>query len=228
MRSARARHAPLYAQPTLPRESDAPVQCSAVPCAVCSAVQAALVVAAAAAALAAAPAAASAAAAAAPAPTPAPTRVAFSSAAHARGGAPPPLSPATTKGAMRGSLRLLAAAALPHRSAPTGAPTESPAALPINCPARSRRCGPLFDNAHCNCLRGRLYCNTQNGWCGSTMAHKKAQPGDEYDCSTLPSRCRPTSSPTHSSPGCSFEAPKLRGRYCGAWPDAGGDEFDWT
>jgi len=44
------------------------------------------------------------------------------------------------------------------------------------------RCGPLFGGRKCNCSGWEEYCNTNNGWCGNTDAHKNAQEGTEYDC----------------------------------------------
>jgi len=52
------------------------------------------------------------------------------------------------------------------------------------------RCGPKFDGRKCNCSGWEKYCNTDNGWCGDTDAHKNAQPGTEYDCKD-PGRCGP-------------------------------------
>ena len=46
------------------------------------------------------------------------------------------------------------------------------------------RCGPLFGGKRCNKNLGDerwIYCNTANGWCGNTDAHKNWQEGDEYD-----------------------------------------------
>merc|ERR1712150_136975 len=52
------------------------------------------------------------------------------------------------------------------------------------------RCGPLFSGRRCDCSGWEIYCNTDNGWCGETDAHKDAQAGDQYDC--RPSgRCGP-------------------------------------
>lgn len=47
---------------------------------------------------------------------------------------------------------------------------------------RGGRCGPKFQNRKCNCSGYEKYCNTANGWCGNTSAHKNAQKGDEFDC----------------------------------------------
>ena len=34
----------------------------------------------------------------------------------------------------------------------------------------------------CNCNGRKIYCNTDNGWCGDSDSHKHAQRGDEYNC----------------------------------------------
>jgi len=45
------------------------------------------------------------------------------------------------------------------------------------------RCGPLFGGKRCNqnLIGYAVYCNTDNGWCGTTNAHKNAQSDDIYD-----------------------------------------------
>jgi len=45
------------------------------------------------------------------------------------------------------------------------------------------RCGPQFRGHRCNkhLKSYALYCNTDNGWCGDTDAHKNAQSTDIYD-----------------------------------------------
>lgn len=44
------------------------------------------------------------------------------------------------------------------------------------------RCGPEYGG---RCNKGladyAVYCNTANGWCGTTDEHKNAQASDEYD-----------------------------------------------
>ena len=41
----------------------------------------------------------------------------------------------------------------------------------------------MFGNVRCNQNQDSLYlyCNEDNGWCGNTIAHRDAQPSDEYD-----------------------------------------------
>ena len=45
------------------------------------------------------------------------------------------------------------------------------------------RCGPIFNYVRCNknLKSWALYCNTDNGWCGDTPAHRDAQSSDAYD-----------------------------------------------
>jgi len=55
------------------------------------------------------------------------------------------------------------------------------------CPMLSEvqgRCGPLY--GRCNKLEAAwaVYCNTRNGWCGDSDAHRDAQEGDMYDFKT--------------------------------------------
>jgi hypothetical protein len=63
---------------------------------------------------------------------------------------------------------------------------------PDSCPSISTngRCGPLYNNTVCGGRPWAIYCNTQNGWCGNSSAHKHAQPGNKYDNAVIPSRCR--------------------------------------
>merc|ERR1719261_501598 len=60
--------------------------------------------------------------------------------------------------------------------------------------AAKGRCGPLFGNQKCvgtySGKGGMEYCNTRNGWCGVTSAHKNAQPGNRFDYCP-PGRCGP-------------------------------------
>merc|ERR1711982_75696 len=87
----------------------------------------------------------------------------------------------------------------PYYGQPTKSPTPEPTRYPttgsptaqtvsqsnqnekISDPNKGR-CGPLFGGRSCDCTGWELYCNTANGWCGQTNAHKNAQRGDEYDC----------------------------------------------
>jgi len=87
----------------------------------------------------------------------------------------------------------------PYYGQPTKSPTPEPTGYPttgsptaqtvsqsnqneeISDPNKGR-CGPLFGGRSCDCTGWELYCNTANGWCGQTNAHKNAQSGDEYDC----------------------------------------------
>ena len=51
------------------------------------------------------------------------------------------------------------------------------------------RCGPYYGGrCNKNLPSNAEYCNTENGWCGNTNAHKNAQPGDEFDW--ISSACR--------------------------------------
>lgn len=53
------------------------------------------------------------------------------------------------------------------------------------------RCGPKFGGALCaGNPSWAVYCNTENGWCGKTEAHKTAQPGNDFDLSSLPDTCK--------------------------------------
>jgi len=63
------------------------------------------------------------------------------------------------------------------------------------CPAIDSgwRCGPLVGNTHCKSPVDQ-FCNEENGWCGSTAAHRDAQPSDAYDYESIPISCRPASS----------------------------------
>ena len=51
-----------------------------------------------------------------------------------------------------------------------------------NCGISCGRCGPLFDGAQCP-GGGADYCNSENGWCGHSHAHKAAADadGNTYD-----------------------------------------------
>ena len=66
------------------------------------------------------------------------------------------------------------------------------------------RCGPLYWGRVCNCNGYEVYCNTDNGWCGTSNAHKNAQPCKLYDCpsrgqkATLNPTNQPTPNPTPS------------------------------
>ena len=42
-------------------------------------------------------------------------------------------------------------------------------------------CGPGIGRCNKDIDEDSIYCNTENGWCGNTTAHRDAQPGDEYD-----------------------------------------------
>ena len=44
------------------------------------------------------------------------------------------------------------------------------------------RCGPEW-GGRCNkyLVDYAVYCNVENGWCGTSDDHKNAQDGDEYD-----------------------------------------------
>ena len=47
------------------------------------------------------------------------------------------------------------------------------------------RCGPQFGGrCNKNLADWAVYCNTANGWCGTTCRHRYAQDGDEYDWSS--------------------------------------------
>ena len=57
--------------------------------------------------------------------------------------------------------------------------------LDVECHPLSKtlgRCGPKW-GGRCNkdLVDYAVYCNTENGWCGITDAHKNEQIGDEYD-----------------------------------------------
>ena len=49
------------------------------------------------------------------------------------------------------------------------------------------RCGPLAGYSRCGGGGSTpepdhaIYCNEENGWCGNTLAHRDAQPGNSYD-----------------------------------------------
>ena len=44
------------------------------------------------------------------------------------------------------------------------------------------RCGPQFGGrCNKNLADWAVYCNTYNGWCGTSCRHRYAQDGDEYD-----------------------------------------------
>ena len=43
------------------------------------------------------------------------------------------------------------------------------------------RCGPDYGRCNKDVREEAEYCNTENGWCGNSDAHKNAQIGDEYD-----------------------------------------------
>ena len=54
------------------------------------------------------------------------------------------------------------------------------------------RCGPLFNEARCDCSQASWamyqFCNSANGWCGDTAGHANADDLTEYDCLTSPLR----------------------------------------
>ena len=43
------------------------------------------------------------------------------------------------------------------------------------------RCGPGFGRCNKDLAAYNKYCNTNNGQCGESDAHRDAQLGDEYD-----------------------------------------------
>jgi len=53
------------------------------------------------------------------------------------------------------------------------------------------RCGPEW-GGRCNkdLVDYAVYCNVENGWCGTSEDHKNAQEGDEYDWK--PKSCKGT------------------------------------
>ena len=77
-------------------------------------------------------------------------------------------------------------------------------------PPTKGRCGPLFSNRKCNCSGWEIYCNTDNGWCGNTAAHKNAQAGSQFDCppTKVPTKAptkTPSYAPTAAPPVCDFK-----------------------
>jgi len=59
-------------------------------------------------------------------------------------------------------------------------PTRAPSP---NNPADKGRCGPLVNGRMCDCTGDEQYCNSDNGYCGNTAAHKDAQKGEtQWDC----------------------------------------------
>eukprot|EP00756_Hemistasia_phaeocysticola_P025183 Hpha_TRINITY_DN15991_c0_g5::TRINITY_DN15991_c0_g5_i7::g.74630::m.74630 len=83
-------------------------------------------------------------------------------------------------------------------AAPSAHPSPSPSAPPSGlCPPVSTtygRCGPSAGRCNKYQVHFAIYCNTTNGWCGSTAAHRDAQPGDEYDWE--PTSCTYTHAPS--------------------------------
>jgi len=60
----------------------------------------------------------------------------------------------------------------------------------------SNECGPTKNNQ--NCCANNPYCNEASGWCGTTAAHRDAQPGDMYDYGSKGSSCESASQWTTS------------------------------
>ena len=65
----------------------------------------------------------------------------------------------------------------------------------IACPqavSSGSRCGPDYGGGRCNKTvhPDAIYCNSENGWCGNTDAHKDAQPDEDiYDWQPTSCRC---------------------------------------
>ena len=64
--------------------------------------------------------------------------------------------------------------------------------IPEECHPLSQtlgRCGPNW-GGRCNkdLVDYAVYCNVENGWCGTSEDHKNAQDGDEYDWQPKPCR----------------------------------------
>ena len=64
--------------------------------------------------------------------------------------------------------------------------------IPEECHPLSQtlgRCGPKW-GGRCNkdLVDYAVYCNVENGWCGTSEDHKNAQDGDEYDWQPKPCR----------------------------------------
>merc|ERR1712176_344646 len=101
----------------------------------------------------------------------------------------------------------------------TSTPTTTTTTTTIQvCPGLSAtrgRCGPKY-GGRCNreLASDAIFCNSKNGWCGNTDAHRNAQPSeDKWDAA--PSTCQVLTTVVQVCPGLS----KTRGR-CG--PNYGG------
>ena len=51
-------------------------------------------------------------------------------------------------------------------------------------PPKEGRCGPLFNETRCDCSQASwaVFCVSENGWCGDSAEHAKADKLTKYDC----------------------------------------------